>query len=110
MTYPVTRCRACSAPIFFARTAHSERMPVDAKPTADGNLAVTPSADSELPTAVVLRPAQAAGMRAAGQPTYTSHFAGCPKADEFRKRARNAARAAGARDRAVGRSRGRRRS
>lgn len=38
-------------------------------------------------------------MKAAGVPVYSPHWARCPKADEFRRRAR----AAGARKRAGGR-------
>lgn len=82
-----TTCKACHARIFFVQTAKSERMPVDLRPASNGNLAVTPGVGDELPTAVVLTLGQAVGMRAAGKPTYLSHFVGCPKAGEFRKRA-----------------------
>lgn len=84
----IVQCKACHARIFFVQTAKSERMPVDAQPSPKGNLAVTPATTrDELPTAVVLTLGQAVGMRAAGRATYISHFAGCPQAGEFRKRA-----------------------
>lgn len=106
MTFPVSHCRACSARIFFAKTSKSERMPIDYEPVANGNLAVTASANG-LPTAVVLRLAQAVGMRADGKPTYVSHFAGCPAADAFRKKTRNEDRASALRRKSADRSRGR---
>lgn len=87
-----TSCKECKARIFFVQTAKSERMPVDLRPASNGNLAVTPGVGAELPTAVVLTLGQAVGMRAAGKPTYISHFAGCPKADAFRNRAKRGRR------------------
>ena len=96
----VKRCRGCSELIFFALTRDGRRIPVDEKPRDTGNLAVAPIQKGEqLPHATVVRPAQAAGMKAAGVPVYSPHWARCPKADEFRRRAR----AAGARKRAGGR-------
>lgn len=79
-------CKSCGASIFFATTDKSARTPIDFEPCDDGNLSV--SRGIPLPKAVVLRPAQAAGMREAGMPTYRSHFASCPDADRFRHRAR----------------------
>lgn len=92
----LTRCRGCSELIFFATSRDGKSMPVDHKPCNDGNLAIAPVMRGEkLPRATVIRPAQAAGMHAAGVPVYSPHWARCPKAEEFRKRAR----AAGARKR-----------
>lgn len=71
------------------------------------NLAVTPKSDG-LPEAVVIRPGQAAGMRAAGLPTYVSHFAACPMADEFRRKARHKSTVDTYRRNAAARSRARR--
>ncbi|MEY1677288.1 hypothetical protein AB4Z55_24240 [Gordonia sp. ABKF26] len=83
------RCRGCSELIFFAVTRDGRSIPVDHKPAADGNLAVAPLQDGEKqPRATVVTPGQAAGMRAAGVPVFSPHWARCPKADEFRKRAR----------------------
>ncbi len=85
----VKRCRGCSELIFFALSKDGRRMPVDVKSAPNGNLSVAPIQKGEqLPHAEVVRPAQAAGMRAAGVPTYMPHWASCPKADEFRRRAR----------------------
>ncbi|KXT55954.1 hypothetical protein Y710_16580 [Gordonia sp. QH-12] len=81
----ITRCRGCRRPIFFAITPDDRRIPIDEKPTSDGNLYL---AGVSSPTAIVVRPGQAAGMREAGIPTYRAHFATCPNADDFRKKAR----------------------
>ncbi|AXH49695.1 hypothetical protein KNT98_gp53 [Gordonia phage Frokostdame] len=83
------RCRGCSELMFFAVTRDGRSIPVDHKPAADGNLAVAPLQDSEkLPRATVVTPGQAAGMRAAGVPVFSPHFASCPEADSFRRRGR----------------------
>lgn len=86
----IARCRSCGAAIFFVVTDKHENMPVDLDPTKDGNLSITEGIPK--PTAVVLTLGQAAGMRAAGLPTYKSHFATCPYADEFRRKAKHNAR------------------
>lgn len=86
----VTRCRACGAAIFFVATDKNENMPVDLDPAPDGNLSITEGIPK--PTAVVLTLGQASGMRAAGLLTYKSHFATCPYADEFRRKAKHNAR------------------
>ncbi|EGR8595353.1 hypothetical protein ACWGK5_32125 [Rhodococcus qingshengii] len=106
-TPKATKCMACGAAIFFCRTSNSERMPVEFEPNPNGNLAVTPKSDG-LPEAVVIRPGQAAGMRAAGLPTYVSHFAACPMADEFRRKARHKSTVDTYRRNAAARSRARR--
>ncbi|AOE43995.1 hypothetical protein SEA_DELIAN_55 [Gordonia phage Delian] len=94
------RCRGCSALIFFAVTRDGRSIPVDHKPRPDGNLAIAPLQDGEkAPRATVIRPGQAAGMRAAGVPVFSPHWASCPEADSFRRRAR----ARGARQKKGGR-------
>lgn len=85
----VTRCRGCRERIFFALTRDGRNIPVDERPAVDGNLAIAPVSRGKVPHAEVVRPAQADGMRAAGVPTFRSHWATCPKADQFRYRARN---------------------
>ncbi|QBG78441.1 hypothetical protein PBI_WALRUS_50 [Gordonia phage Walrus] len=83
------RCRGCSELMFFAVTRDGRSIPVDHKPAADGNLAVAPLQDGEkLPRATVVTPGQAAGMRAAGVPVFSPHFASCPEAESFRRRGR----------------------
>ncbi|MFI7239318.1 hypothetical protein [Streptomyces cyaneofuscatus] len=48
-SHHVTHCKGCRAPICWAlTTANGKRQPVDAEPTAEGNLAVTQGADGLL--------------------------------------------------------------
>lgn len=83
----LTRCRGCRRTVFFATTQGDKKIPIDEKPANDGNLLVATSG-TQLPTATVMRSGQAAGMREQGVPTYKAHFATCPNADDFRKKAR----------------------
>ncbi len=77
---PVTHCRACGAEIFFARTLAGGLMPLSSRPAPDGGFVVT-----------MLQPPTVAGYNDAipshrGAPRFSSHFADCPAAGEFRKR------------------------
>ncbi|GGG04426.1 hypothetical protein GCM10007304_18160 [Rhodococcoides trifolii] len=105
----VTSCKACGARIFFAETKTTERMPVNVEPDDRGNLAVYAGTGNKV-HANVIRPGQAAGMRAAGLPTFVSHFSSCPRADEFRRKARrdNADRANHLRRQSANRAKARR--
>lgn len=86
--FTIVLCRGCRAETFFALTVNGNRMLVDAEPDPNGNLVVTPASGGRdaLPAVEVVTRGQAAGMRAAGKPLYTSHFASCPRASEFRRR------------------------
>jgi hypothetical protein len=70
-------CRSCDAPIKWAKTRAGKTIPVDAEPSADGNLVLVPdflgglfalAADSD-----------------PDKPRHKSHFATCPNADAHRK-------------------------
>lgn len=80
------RCESCAAEIFFAlNITTGRRMPIDAYPTDDGNVVVHGDPRSvgqrlEL-TATVLGPLEAHGHD--GE-LYTSHFATCPEAGEWK--------------------------
>lgn len=67
-------CRSCSAPIVWAKTANGKAMPLDAEPTAMGNVTLDGG---------VIR-LSTADYNALG-PRYTSHFATCPNAKGHRK-------------------------
>ncbi|GAA2071594.1 hypothetical protein [Williamsia deligens] len=84
----ITLCRGCRARIFFVSTKDREKMPVTAAVDPRGRLSITAGRRGELPRGVVLTPGQADGARAAGMKLYTSHFASCPNAEEFRARRR----------------------
>lgn len=71
-------CRSCGAAIVWALTQTEKRMPVDAAPSARGNLVLSNDADGKL------------RVRNAGDddPTdqrHTSHFVTCPAAAEHRR-------------------------
>jgi hypothetical protein len=79
-------CRACKAPIVWAKTENGRPMPLDPEPDAGGNITLTRSAGRLV--AVVLAPAVVEALRDDGERRlfYRSHFATCPYADEFRRR------------------------
>jgi hypothetical protein len=78
-------CRSCNAPIRWAIFDGGKRVPLDAEANPDGNLGVIrwgPRSGSAFALPVV-------AVNPTG-PTetpfrYTSHFATCPQADEWRK-------------------------
>lgn len=71
-TYDTTEmCRACHAPIIFARTAEGRRMPLDKEPLATG-FVLELDADGVVCTRSVQ--------------VRTSHFATCPNAAQFRRK------------------------
>ncbi len=67
-------CRSCWAPVLWCKTLSGKRMPVDAKPVADGDLGISN-------TGVTGRNVHNGPNR------YTSHFSTCPNASSHRKRA-----------------------
>jgi hypothetical protein len=72
-------CRACKAPIVWARTEHGRAMPLDPEPDSGGNIAIVDDVAVVLTRAVLER---LTGERR----LYRSHFATCPYRDEFRRR------------------------
>lgn len=72
----MSQCRACEAPILFARTVTGKLMPVDAVPVADGTLILD---------GATVRHATFSD-RDAGRPLYVSHFATCTEAPLFRRK------------------------
>jgi hypothetical protein len=69
------KCRSCGAPIIWAKTKNDKTIPLDATPTADGNLllvdgvARAPEVTDDVPFL-----------------QYKSHFATCPDAESFRRK------------------------
>jgi hypothetical protein len=81
----VSTCRTCRASIMWAFTTSGKRIPVDADPVPDGNLALLPSTMlGQDPTAIVVAP----GAQLLGDDgvRYVSHFVTCPYADQHRRR------------------------
>lgn len=76
-------CRSCHAPIWWATVDNTGGlMPVDDKPTPDGNLAVRRDPNGDLYARVIT---DAAPLRD-GERRGTSHFATCPNAGAHRRR------------------------
>lgn len=87
------RCKSCRADILWAVTAGAgERMPVDVKPAAMGNVTVyiEPQRGRTPPRliATVLTTRQRTAARANDVRLHTSHFATCPEAGHHRRKGR----------------------
>ena len=81
--WPIEHCAAhdCQAEIVWALTEKAKRMPVDAKPSPRGNIALRDTGGS-VPIAAVLSADKAFGRT----DLRTSHFATCCDAPSFRRR------------------------
>lgn len=74
-------CRSCGASIVWARTRQRGKfIPLDAEPTALGNLVIAPPWGADPPT--VDHFTSDAGV---ARERYTSHFATCPNAKLHRR-------------------------
>jgi len=73
-----SRCRSCSAPIFFAKTRTGKNVPIDWTPRVDGNLPVI-CVDGLAWILDKDEPDQANADH------FVSHFATCPQAKKWRK-------------------------
>ena len=80
------RCRSCNAAIFYALSVTNQRpMPIDAVPVPGGNVLVRQGKKS---TQLYAKVAGKSDGNGDGQEErYTSHFATCPQASEWRKAA-----------------------
>lgn len=67
-------CGSCPAEIVWAETERGRRIPLDARPVADGNLALVDGV------------ALAATKAPSDAPRYRSHFVSCPNAERHRRR------------------------
>lgn len=76
----MSACRSCGAPVLWARTRAGKAMPLDAAPTADGNVALLGTNGCE-----VLAGQSLAAARAEHRELYLTHYATCPQADAWRK-------------------------
>ncbi|MET9303213.1 hypothetical protein ABZX66_28220 [Micromonospora aurantiaca] len=80
MDYPTEKCRTCPATVIWAVTERGKTMPVDAEPTAGGNVQLVEQYGQL--TAVVVPAKRAFGRK----DLRTSHFVTCPQADQWRRR------------------------
>ena len=74
------KCRSCGRPIIWTITTKGKRMPVDANPDPNGNIALDELADGTV-RASVTGPSPALIT----EPRYMSHFATCPEAARWRR-------------------------
>lgn len=78
----IGKCRSCGAEIIWAYMLPGKKAaPIDAAATYDGNIVLRDHGSSVV--AHILAPGD---HRSDNEPTYTSHFATCPDADEWRTR------------------------
>ncbi len=75
----MARCRSCNAEIVWAVTRHGKHMPVDAEPSADGNVELVDDAGTMRATV------HGQATLDAG-PLHLSHYVTCPDADSWRGR------------------------
>jgi hypothetical protein len=77
-------CRGCKSLIRFVLTPKRRRMPIDPRPAREGNVRLERVFDEVV--AVTLAGGELDRAREASEPLYTSHFATCPKAAQFKRR------------------------
>jgi hypothetical protein len=83
-------CRSenCRAAIFWALTPSSTMMPIDIEPTDDGLVVIHPDDLRSASGDPIIRRIEQPGAMALDEPgeeRYTSHFATCPDAKDFRR-------------------------
>lgn len=82
----LTSCKSCRAAIAFVRLPSGRRLPINPTPTDNGNVHVTGShLDTEPAARVINSQTDSLFDNAATTPTYTSHFATCPNANQHRR-------------------------
>jgi len=78
MSWQVTECRSCDAPIIWAYSKNQKLMPIDAEPCDDGNVELREQ--SGIPQAEVhSQPPMGVDK------LYKSHYASCPNASQWRR-------------------------
>lgn len=84
--FVIEQCRTetCQAPIIWARTKTGKSMPFDAQPSQGGTFRVLRR--QGFTYGLVVRGKDLQRARADSEPLYTSHFATCPAAPDWRKR------------------------
>ena len=81
-------CRSCGGGVVWARTEKGKLAPIDAEPTEVGTIILRyPERDGEGEPLAIFGVPDDAYPEAA---RFTSHFATCPQADEWRRRRQEA--------------------
>ena len=76
----MSACRSCGARIVWAETEKGRKMPIDFYPSSEGTIVLRYPQGEKQPLAIVGVPADAFPR----EDRFTSHFATCPQADEWR--------------------------
>lgn len=84
----MSRCASCGADITWAMTEAGKAIPIDTKPTPDGNITLHTPDGGGRPVAVVEIDGQTTLDTDPDEARYTTHFATCPHAPHWRKRGR----------------------
>jgi hypothetical protein len=79
------KCRSCGAAIIWSETIHGRRMPLDTKPTLEGNI-ILGFRHQQAPLALIQTEQALAPLRAKHEKLFVSHFVTCPQASGWRKR------------------------
>lgn len=79
----LAKCRSCTAAIIWAETVKGKRMTVDAAPADGGNIRLEYRRGDVPPLAHVVPKVERGNY--GDESWYTSHFATCPQADEWRR-------------------------
>ena len=74
-------CRSCRAKIVWAETLKGKRIPLDAKPSEQGNIMLHERGTHRPPLALIVSKEQREGTQLR---LFTSHFVTCPHADKWR--------------------------
>lgn len=84
--WEVASCGSCAATIIWALTSNFRRIPLDAAPQENGNLAVV-GEQGGVPVVVVVRSdGTDTPLWGPDEARYLSHFVSCPQADTWRKK------------------------
>ena len=78
------KCESCQAPIVWGVTINNKPIPLDAKPSTEGNIMLG-LRDGKPPLALYQIKQVLLKLRENGELLYTAHFANCPHAKQWRK-------------------------
>lgn len=83
----MSKCRGCGAELVWGRTSNGKAIPLDAKPTIDGNVLLTGETRWGRLARILPKDelAIARELFESDRNLYLPHFASCPNASDFRR-------------------------